>query len=172
MKKLLLLLIIILYAGSAIAEDVSYISGQAIPSNGKINIGVTDDVNKNACVLRTDANCYLKATLGTALNSANDSIAVDFVSTSVSNISTITTTSVGNGTNSALNKMVVNTGASGTATFYDNALATCSGTPSNYRFTLSTTNAGILDIGHVFTNGICIVTSATANISILYKDLP
>lgn len=132
----------------------------------------------NINLAEKDANNYIVTTLGTALNSTSDSIAVDFVSNAVVNIPTNTTTIV-DANNGAVHGVIVNTaGTTSKAEFYDIASAGCSGTPtSGYLFgiqTTATTNPYAMMINHIFTNGICVVTTggSAANISVLYKDLP
>lgn len=161
------------------AEEIKPPSAKTGEIHGnQLILGVTDDANKDLMMMRTDTNGYLKTTLGTAIKSSSDSIAIDFVSNATVNISTNTTTII-DATIGAVHSVITNTaGTSSTIAFYNIAGTGCSGTPaSGYQFTLQTNGTAAVSnmmVNHIFTNGICAVTagSAAANVSVLYKDLP
>jgi len=54
----------------------SYAADEHVPSGFPILLGVTDDVDKDTRMLRTDPNGYLKTTMATALDAATDDITV------------------------------------------------------------------------------------------------
>lgn len=74
-KKFIPIVVILFLTVSIVkGESLSIISEMSTPSNSKVIIGMTDDVNKHPMILRTDTNGYLKTTLGAAISSTTSSI--------------------------------------------------------------------------------------------------
>jgi hypothetical protein len=106
------------------------------------------------------------------LNTSNNSSGAQSPGSSATVIATATTTAV-KATAGNLRRIVVTTPIAGTIKLFDLATASCTGTPSTNPkavITLPTTpgNPFSLEFQQSFSNGICALTSATSNFTVIW----
>lgn len=160
MKYIIAILLVLVSSVGYAADDNKYLHSN-VPH--AISGGITDDANQEFKFLRTDTNGYLKATLGTALNNANDSIAVYPPAPSMYHIATASSFQIKSAAG-YLFSMVINTGSAGSATIYDNTA--CSTTTIAVVNTAAQVN---LNYNGLFNTGLCITTTGVADITVVWK---